>query len=167
MQELSFVRVGEADAARVLAVYRSLVGTPGCSWNEHYPNAETVDYGIRTGSQYMLVDGEGEIVCACGLFREADEITDPRFAWQGGFQKPCYFSGMGVAAAHQGKGIAGLMLRHIIKTAADEGFDGAYALVAQSNDIARRAYSGFGFVVTGEAEYYGQMYDLYEMTLGV
>jgi len=157
----TFIKATPADAESVLAAYRSIVGTPGCSWNEYYPNEESVNHSIENGSQYLLHNESGELVamCCCGY---GDEIDDPLFAWQLELENPCYFGGMGVLPKFQGKGIAKHMVTLIIEEAVRRGYDGAVALVAVKNEFAQKAYREFGFSVTGQAEYYGQDYYLYE-----
>ena len=51
----------EADAGEVLALYRSLIGTPGATWNEYYPGPEDVAADIARGSLWCLRGEDGTL----------------------------------------------------------------------------------------------------------
>jgi GNAT superfamily N-acetyltransferase len=162
MEKVTFTKVGMEYHERVTAVYRSIVGTPGCSWNEYYPNADTVRHSIESGSQYCLLDDNGAIIAVCSAGYDT-EIDDPLFNWKFELKNPAYFSGMGVAPEYQGKGYGKYMVTKIIEEARRLGHDGAVALVSKANATAHGTYKDFGFSVTGEAAYYGHDYYQYEI----
>ena len=41
-----------ADQAEILALYRLLIGRPGCTWCEEYPDEEIVAEDLHSGSLY-------------------------------------------------------------------------------------------------------------------
>ena len=56
------IRLAEPEnAAEIMSLYRSLVGTKGLTWNENYPLIEDVERDIAQKSLYIAVS-DGEIV---------------------------------------------------------------------------------------------------------
>ena len=47
-----------ADADEILALYRSVIGTPFCVWNENYPGQPEVDADIVAGTLYITTEAE-------------------------------------------------------------------------------------------------------------
>ena len=44
-------------AGEVMSLYQSLMGSPGCTWNEKYPVMADVEKDIQNESLYLLYDG--------------------------------------------------------------------------------------------------------------
>jgi ribosomal protein S18 acetylase RimI-like enzyme len=158
--QYAFMLALEADASAVFALCQSLIGTPGCTWNEHYPTAELVQADIRARSLYVLKDAQGAIVAAAaaGGERELDDL-----AW--GPENPCELARVGVSLSYQRQGIGSYLLKQVIKAVKRRGFDGIVMLVSTSNTTALSLYEKHGFTRCGEINRYGFDFYRYQLDL--
>lgn len=51
-----------SDADDVLALYRSLIGTSGCTWHADYPTAENIAHDLANGTLYVVRAAAGDAV---------------------------------------------------------------------------------------------------------
>ncbi len=49
---MTIEKASAADQAEILVLYRSLIGQPGCTWCEEYPDEEIVAEDLHSGSLY-------------------------------------------------------------------------------------------------------------------
>ena len=42
------------DKDELLKLYKSMVGLPGCTWSEEYPNADIIDWDIETRKERKI-----------------------------------------------------------------------------------------------------------------
>jgi ribosomal protein S18 acetylase RimI-like enzyme len=145
MNNYIFSLAERSDILEIVGIYHSLIGTPGCTWNSYYPNQETAESDITDKSLYTLKkDGSILAVASMGKFNEYGHL-------QWSLTNPCEMARIGVAPSQQGKGVGTVMLRHLIQTAKDKGFDGIRILVSKGNHAALALYEKNGFVRCGEA----------------
>ncbi len=45
-----FRKAGKSDAETVLALYRAVIGTPYCTWDESYPGEEEIRNDLACGT---------------------------------------------------------------------------------------------------------------------
>lgn len=151
------------DAQAVYALYRSLLDTPHCTWNEEYPDWETVREDVCRGRTLVMRGPRGEIAAAIALLTPEDE---PEFAgrapWDAAVKRWGIPSRLGVAKAWQGRGLAGQMMTAVMEEARRRGCDGVQFLVAKRNPFARKAYAPFGFDICGEFEDWGERWLCYQ-----
>ena len=50
MESYQLKKAGMEQAEEVMSIYRSLVGSPGCTWSEKYPVMEDVERDIANDS---------------------------------------------------------------------------------------------------------------------
>ncbi|MDR1705128.1 MAG: GNAT family N-acetyltransferase [Clostridiales bacterium] len=144
------------DAAEVMALYRSLIGTPGCAWSENYPALEFVEADIAEDSLFVLRD-KGRIIAAAaaGAFEAPEGI-------ECAIDNPRELSRLGVLLNMQGRGIGGIILRHVIEAVRGRGFDGICLLASKDNPAALALYEKNGFMRRGEVFAYGVDFYYYE-----
>jgi ribosomal protein S18 acetylase RimI-like enzyme len=145
----------------VFALYRSLVGTPGCTWSFKYPDEEDVQRDLDGGNLYVVCDGD-TIVAAAAAFPD-EEFTELH-CWSAG-KTPCEAARLGVRSDYQGQGIAGMLLSAIETEMREKGFDAVRLLVGQQNDKAQRAYQKLGYVNVGETRMFAIDWFCYEKCL--
>ncbi|MBE0601180.1 MAG: GNAT family N-acetyltransferase [Firmicutes bacterium] len=150
----------EADASAVFALYQSLIGTPGCTWNERYPTEEWVHDDIRHDALYVLKDEQGVLVAAAsaGGERELDDL-----AWEP--KNPCELARVGVALTHRHQGVGSYLLQQVMRAVKQRGYDGIVMLVSPDNTAAIALYAKHGFTRCGEINRYGLAFDRYQITL--
>ena len=64
MNEYTFSPACYDDIPEIASIYQSLVGTPGCSWDEDYPSRETAEDDLKHNALYILKSGDGIIAAA-------------------------------------------------------------------------------------------------------
>lgn len=141
----------EADADEIAAIYSSLVGAPGGTWNSEYPTLEHVRKDIENGSLYRLEE-MGRTIAAAYL-GEFEEIERPE-CFDKSFKNLGEFARVGVLREFQRKGYAEMLLRHLMDEAKERGFDGIALLVGRENEAAIALYEKLGFENCGEARLY-------------
>ena len=152
-QAMRIERARPEDAPAVYALYRSLLDTPYCTWNEEYPDEELVREDVQGGKTLVMRTPSGEIAAAIALITPEDEPEYAELApWDAAVKQWGIPARLGVAKGWQGKGLAARMLTAAMDEARRAGCDGVQFLVSRDNPIAQRAYDRLGFDVCGEAE---------------
>ena len=149
-----FAMAGAEDQGAVLALYRSLLGTPGCAWSEEYPDGELVARDIARGSLYCMWGEDGTLWGAASAGEDDDDVSPLPF-WEPGTQRSCELSRVGIRRDLQGRGLAGALVRHILEDAPRKGFDTIRLLVSRENPAAMAVYQKLGVVTKGTAMMYG------------
>lgn len=142
---------GEADADEIAALYSSLIGSPGCTWNSEYPTVEHVRKDIENASLYRLED-MGRTVAAAYL-GEFEEIERPE-CLDKSFKKLGEVARVGVLREFHRKGYAEQLLRRLLEEAPKRGYDGIALLVGRENEAAMALYEKLGFENRGEVRLY-------------
>ncbi|MCC8074322.1 MAG: GNAT family N-acetyltransferase [Clostridiales bacterium] len=151
------------DLTAVLALYRSLIGTEGCAWNEFYPSEDDVRQDISQGGLYLLRTDRGEIIAACALGPdpELDEVD----GWDSSVKHPMGLMRMAVRKDCQHRGLAGSLLAQVERDATRQGVDSIRLLAAQTNPPAIALYERAMYRRTGTARMYGLDWFCYEKLL--
>ena len=147
MTNYTFEPASLGDVAEIMALYRSLFGTPGCMWDENYPSTEITEHDIGMGSLYVLRDG-GRIIATASVGDniEDDDVMDS-FEWQG--KNNCDLARIGVLPELHGRGIGTQIVAHASQAAKARGFDGMRLFVVHDNYAALAMYSKYNFINHG------------------
>ncbi len=153
-----------ADATEeAIALYNSLKGLPGCTWDEGYPNREIIEADIASGALFGAFDVD-ELI-AVGVALPDEELTQLD-CWQIAGEKPCVLSRIGVKISRQGQGLAGQMVRYMEEEMRLKGFDVARMLVSPANEKALAAYRGCGYQQCSGTRMYDEDWLCFEKKLG-
>ena len=151
------IRLAEPEnAAEIMSLYRSLVGTKGLTWDENYPMIEDVERDIGQKSLYIAVS-DGKIIAAAGAGVDED-VAD-----LSAIENACGLYRVGVRRDFQRKGIAGKLLEYIKTDVKKRGFGGMFFLAAKGNEPALKLYEKHGFKRAGEAFMFGFDFWCYEI----
>ena len=135
-----FEHVKESEADEVLALYRSLVGTPFCAWTADYPARSDVEFDLFRNALFCLRDEEtGEIA---GVI-----------------------SRLGVRETYQNQGIARKLMAGAMEELRRQGFKSVHILVAKENKKALASYKVFEYETVGECFLHEHDYWCYEKAL--
>lgn len=160
---MTIEKASAADQAEILALYRSLIGQPGCTWCEEYPDEEIVAEDLRSGSLYCAREN-GSIVGAVSVEWQDEEIE--RFdCWSKENEPAAYLSRVAVSREMQGRGLAKDLMRYAMAEMKTRGMKTARYLVSPGNEAAMRAYRALAFDFSGEADAFGQHWLCYEKSL--
>lgn len=150
------------DAAEIFAIYDDLKGSPGCTWDEHYPTLDFVAGDVKRDSLYKAVEN-GRIIAAAYL-GEFEEIELPE-CFDKSIKRLGEISRVGVLREYHRKGVASLLLRYLFGEAARLGYDGLALLVGTENHSAMALYEKLGFKCRGEAYLYDTHWKCYQVVV--
>lgn len=151
------------DAEEIYAIYSSLKGSPGCTWDDEYPTLEFVRYDIEErNSLYKLV--EDGVIIAAAYLGDFEEKERPE-CFDKSIRRLGEFSRVGVRREYHRKGCAERLLRFLLKEAVDLGYDGLALLVGTENFGAMALYEKIGFRRVGEGFMYDTHWFFYEIML--
>ena len=156
-------RATESDVSAVAALWRSLVGTDGCTWDEEYPGIEEAQEDAAHGDLYVLCTDENKIIGAMAA-GEDSELCQYDF-WSDDINRHCFCSRLGIAAAYQNRGLAGFRFSEVEKDVFKRGYDGIGFLVSPENLKALSVYDKLDYVKVGECALYEQDWFCYEKKL--
>lgn len=148
----------QEDDKNILKVYKSIIGTQGCTWDAEYPSMTEIITDIKMKSLYCITDDKGEIiaVATAGPLNELDDLT-----WDARMTKPCELARIGVLPFIQKRGIGSKLLDAVIEDCKSRGYNGMRFLVSKTNYNALTLYSKFGFQKVGEVFRYGHDFYCY------
>lgn len=157
MEQYAFSLASHDDIPEIVDIYRSLVGTPGCTWDLEYPSRESAEWDFENKSLYVLKQN-GKIVAAAsaGDFNELGHLP-----WTP--EHPCELARIGVMPSMQGRGVGTAILQSVMKAMREKGFDGIRMLVSKTNPAALALYEKNGFSRCGEVFMYDIDFFCYEI----
>lgn len=135
------------DATEILALYQSLIGTPGCAYNSYYPAMEDVESDIKNSALYTIKNGDAIIAAATLNTHE----------------NPCTLHRLSVTPSLQSRGIGKMLLNEVIKIARAKHCGGIEMLVSKTNPPALALYDKNGFTRCGETSMHGIDFYCYEI----
>ena len=158
MSGYNFQLASICEIPEIVNIYRSLIGTPGCTWDLDYPNKETAEYDIENKWLYILKKDKKIVAAAsAGDFNELEDLH-----WT--LEKPCELARIGVMPAMQRQGIGTFILRNIIDAMQEKGFDGIRLLASKTNHGALTLYEKNGFLRCGEVFRFDIDFYCYELS---
>lgn len=154
----AFSLAQETDAPAVFALYRGMIGTPGCTWSDEYPTFDLVLRDIHADSLYILRDSQENLIAAATAGPD-DELKD--LQWD--IQTPCELARVAVAIPLQSKGVGSFLLQSVMAAIKTRGFDGICMLVSIGNPHALALYDKNGFTRLDTVQLYGYDFYRYQM----
>lgn len=149
------VHANRSDIEELLALYRSFYGGPA-GWSSEYPNLETVESDLAHDSLYVMKNGNGEIIAAAAINDDPDaenlDIWSPELRPSETLSRICVRKDM------QNRGLARVIVSHVIDELRKQGKKGVHLLIHEGNDIAMKSYAHLGFKAVGECDLYGAHY---------
>ncbi len=165
-EDMRIERARPEDAEAVYALYHSLLDAPYGTWSEEYPSRELVESDVKSGKTLVMRTASGEIAAAIALLAPEDEPEYEELAsWDETVMRWVILSRLGVAKAHQGRGLARRILSSAMDAAREAGCDGVRFLVARRNLVAQRSYSKLGFDICGTCERWDERWLCYQKRL--
>lgn len=139
-----------SDAEDIAEIYHSLIGMPGCTWDDHYPTIEFVRRDIENGNMFKaVVDGRIAGSAYCGDYEERQVLECFEEAGKLG-----EFGRVGVRKEFHRMGVARALLEYLKNNAKQRGYDAIALLVGRKNLGAMALYEKIGFKNVGESDIY-------------
>lgn len=161
--DLVLALAAETDQKEILSLYRSAIGTEGCTWSMEYPNEDTLKADIERKDIFCMKNQSGEIVGTISI--DVDEEVGKLTCWEKGLEPAAELARLGVKREYRNMGIAKRLLEGTMGELVRRGYKGVHFLVSKTNERAIRAYAGMGFHVSGECNLYGENWWCYEKEL--
>lgn len=158
-----FCLAGMREHEKILALYHSMLGMPGCTWSEEYPNAEILAEDIENNMTFIMKHSAGELMGTISAEESEEEENHP--AWNSTAKRPVGMARLAVAKKYQNQGLAKRMILAVMNQMRARGYDAARYLVSPGNAIARAAYEPLHFEQRGNAHFYEEDWLLYEKQL--
>lgn len=89
MREYRITKACSIHISDIMTLYSSLIGCPGCTWNNNYPNLDDVKSDIKKESLYIIIKGN-EIIAAAAADKEGD--MEHISCWSSEINNPCSLS---------------------------------------------------------------------------
>ena len=157
--EWDFRHAVQADAEKVLSLYRRAQSEVFCVWNDYYPSMTEIRHDLGTDNLYVLTYRD-EIVGAISVVPENE--LDAFACWSSKKGTAREIARVVIAREHQGSGLAYAMLQQIIPILQETGCRAVHLSVVKTHIPAYKTYLKAGFTIAGEAEIYGDSYYLME-----
>ncbi|NLD87152.1 MAG: GNAT family N-acetyltransferase [Clostridiales bacterium] len=156
---LRLANTGERE--EILSLYRSVMGTKFCTWNEDYPSMEEIDNDIENNCLYVMTS-EGRIIASISIVpeRELDELQ----VWSER-EDAAELARLVVNRDCQGKGLAFRMLSEMEELLREKGTKTVHLLAAKQNIPAVKTYLKADYEIKGEVNIYGNSYFAMEKIL--
>lgn len=155
-----FLQAQKEDKEEILGLYRSAIGSVGCTWSEEYPSYEHTEGDLERGDLFCLKSKDGEVIGAISI--DADDMVDTLNCWtEGGAE----LSRLVVRESYQNRGIAGELLKGAMEVLKERGYSYVHFLVSKNHEKALRAYNKLGFDNVGESDLYEGDWWCYEKKL--
>lgn len=159
---MEFRKANENELGEILGLYKSMIGSEFCFWNEYYPGEEEIEHDFAAGGLYVLAE-KGQIIGAASIISE-NEMSDYPF-WKVADGAERELARVVIAREFQGKGLASELVKAAIDALQKQGCTAVHLAVDPTNIPANRLYARLGFQKTGEAEMYNKLYYLLEKNL--
>lgn len=150
----------EEDKEEILSLYRSAIGTEGCTWSKQYPSDDTISFDLSRHSLFCLRDEDRKITGVITI--DADEEVEALSCWSKELTPVAELSRLGVRKDLYGQGIAKMLMDQGIKLLKEKGYKAVHFLVAKENTRALAAYKGFDCRLVGECHLFDVEFYCYE-----
>ncbi len=157
-----FGRVRESEKETVLAIYRSMIGTPGCTWNEDYPDEREFAFDMARGALYCMRNQEGKIL---GLISVDEDEVCARLPQWNLTAKAAELARLAVISEYQNRGLARRMILTVMEVLKEQGYGAVHYLVSPGNERALASYAKLDFECRGRTFLYEQEWLMYEKEL--
>ena len=143
---MEFRKAKETEIEAIAALYESVKGQKGCTWDEFYPSIDTAREDFSCGGLYVLTE-ENSVIGAVSVVGE-NELDDEN-CWREKTNAR-EVARIAVAPSRQGQGLAAEMLKILFRELEMSGCRAVHLLVAKENPPALRTYQKLGFDFLGD-----------------
>lgn len=152
----------EFDKKEILALYRSMIGTDGCTWSTDYPNEELLEMDLANNNLYCLKDDDQELIATISIDQDKEVDALPNWTLPG---KSAELARIAVRSDYQNQGIARELITTVLEFLPSRGYTAAHYLVSENNKKALASYNKLGFTQCGTSDLYGEHWLCFEKAL--
>lgn len=153
----------EQEKEELLSLYRSVIGSEGCTWSQEYPSEAILEGDVKRRAVFVMKNQKGEILGAISI--DDDKEVDGLSCWSNSLKPAAELARVVVKEEYQNQGIARRMFCEVMKELRKRGYKGVHYLVSKQNERALRSYAKLSFEKVGECDLYGGDWWCYEREL--
>ena len=146
------------DLLDVEKLYKSVIGTPYCVWNEEYPTIFEIEEDYKSNCLYVLKE-DTKVIGAVSV-NHLDEMSELN-NWTKTL-KHCEIARVVINKDYQNKHIGYLMIKQLLSILKEVGYLSVRLAVEINHLPAIKLYEKCGFNKVGNHYMYGHDYYLYE-----
>lgn len=159
----TFREANNDDKVEILKLYKSAVGTEGCTWSEDYPNENICSSDIDRHDLFCMEDVNGSIIAAISV--DLDDKVDSLGCWKRSVGRMAELSRLVVRKEYQNRGLAPELINEVIDILKTRGYKTVHYLVSKYNMKALASYKKLDFTKVGECNLFGEEWYCYEKSL--
>ena len=129
--ELDFRLAHQEDAADILSLYKSAIGSTFCVWNDYYPGEAEIAHDLETANLYVLTSAD-EIVGALSVVPENELDALPCWSQTDQARE---IARVVIDRAYQGQGLSFEMVQGIASILRKNGCKAIHLSVVKTNAI--------------------------------
>ncbi|MDO5291352.1 MAG: GNAT family N-acetyltransferase [bacterium] len=150
------------DKEQIMALYRGMIGTPGCTWSKNYPNEDLFAMDVASSNLFCIKNQQNEVIATVSV--DQDKEVEELSVWTlpG---KIAELARVAVRSDYQNQGIARLLLTQTMAELKTRNYQGAHFLVSETNPKALASYKKLNFTLCGTSTLYGEHWLCYEKIL--
>ena len=176
---MNFRPAQKNDAEAVLALYKAVIGTPFCVWDDEYPGSAEIERDLAAECLFVLEEN-GEIIGAISINPENELDAQENVGEYSGAvsinlknERDCRrakenageFARVVIRPDAQGKGLGKILVAGILGKMRERGYEIARLAVEANHIPAQRLYRSLGFQTVDRREMWGRQYLLCELKL--
>ena len=159
--KMVFRKAEQWESEVIMNLYRAVIGSPFCTWDESYPGEEEIKEDLSAGTLDVLEENQ-ELIGAVSIVPE-NELNDLD-CWTVK-ENAREFARVVIRPDHQRKGLSVQLIEGIIKELQKQNAAAIHIAAAKENIPAQKLYQRMGFTFCGEAELYGHNFYMCEKAL--
>lgn len=148
-----FQKAQGTDLEAVFQLYKSVIGTPFCVWDDEYPGWQDIDEDYRNDNLFVMKEDD-KLLGAISIITNNE--LDALDFWKEPNAKE--FARVVVAPNCQGRGIAAQMVAGVFRELRNRNIPAVHLLVAKANLPAQQLYRKCGFAFLGTCFMFGHDY---------
>lgn len=160
---MNFINVEEKDIKEIVRLYRTAIGSPGCTWSADYPNEDLARKDWERNALFCLKSDNGEIIGAVSI--DDDKVVEELSCWTKSLQPGAELARLVVKEDYQSQGIARMLLTDVMNELTKRGYRSVHFLVSKTNYRAIRSYAKLNFANCGDTDLFGEHWWCYEKEL--
>ena len=158
-----FRKAEKSEAEAIMALYKAVIGTPFCTWDESYPGETEIAGDLMAGTLYVLEE-DHQVIGAISIVPENE--MDHFSCWSVK-RNAREFARVVLKPDQQHRGLSVYLVEGIIRELQRQGVAAIHIAVAKENIPAQKLYRKTRFDFCGEADMYGHSYFLCERTIEI
>lgn len=163
MKKITFLQPDLKDKQAILSLYRSMIGTKGCTWSMDYPNEEILENDFKRQAIFVIRNEKNEIIGTISI--DDDSEVDQLECWSDSLKPAAELARLAIKDDYQNLGLARFMLQSVMEELKKRNYKSVHFLVSKTNVRALRSYAKLNFERKGESDLFGENWWCYEKEL--